>query len=123
RVSTDFEGGSATVDAIDQESRIIRFMPGGDPQRGWTCWWYLQLDGLAAGEIATLELRGSDRPSRNNGKDTDKPLSPAWAMQARAAFSTDGTTRRQTESGKRETEKITYEITGTGMPIWIAWGP
>src|SRR5438477_533546 len=34
RVSTDFEGGSARVESIDQAARVIRFMPGGDPGRG-----------------------------------------------------------------------------------------
>ena len=31
-VSTDFEGGSAIIESIDTENRLIRFMPGGDPK-------------------------------------------------------------------------------------------
>ncbi len=34
-----FEGGSAKVEGIDQQNAVIRFKPGGDPQRGWPCWW------------------------------------------------------------------------------------
>lgn len=122
-VSTDFEGGSAIVESIDEEASLIRLMPGGDPQRGWPCWWYLRVDGLAAGKTVKLELRGSDRPARNNGADTGKPLSPNWAMPARASISSDGETWHHSELGKREVATITYEITGTGTPLWIAWGP
>jgi len=123
RVSTDFEGGSAKVEAIDQAARVIRFMPDGDPRRGWACWWYLRVDGVAKGERVTLNLGGSDRPTRNNGKDTDKPLAASWAMPARAMFSTEGKTWRHTAPGKREGARLLYEVTGTGCPLWVAWGP
>ncbi len=123
RVSTDFEGGSAQVEAIDQTTRVIRFMPAGDPQRGWPCWWYLRVDGVARDERLTLDLAGSDRPSRNNGKDTGKPLAASWAMPARATFSTDGKAWRHTASGQRAGSRIRYEVTGTGGPLWVAWGP
>jgi hypothetical protein len=123
RVSTDFEGGSARVESIDQATRVIRFMPDGNPQRGWPCWWYLRVDGVAKDEHVTLSLAGSDRPSRNDGKDTGKPLGPGWAMPARATFSTDGQTWRHTAPGKREGARILYEVTGAGGPLWVAWGP
>jgi len=123
RVSTDFEGGSARVESIDQATRMVRFMPGGDPQRGWPCWWYLRVDGVAKDERVTLSLAGSDRPARNDGQDTGKPLGAGWAMPARAMFSTDGATWRHTEPGKREGARIRYEVMGTGGPLWVAWGP
>ncbi len=123
QVFTDFEGGSARVESVDQAARVIRFMPGGDPQRGWACWWALRVEGVAPGETLTLDLGGSDRPTRNNGQDTDKPLSPAWAMPMRAAFSTDGQTWRHTEPGRRDGVRMRYTVTGTGAPLWIAWGP
>jgi hypothetical protein len=124
RVRTDFEGGSARVESIDQAARVIRFMPGGDPERGWPCWWSLRVEGVAKGEKLTLDLAGSDRPARNNGVDTGKPLAPGWAMPGRAALSTDdGATWRQTEPGHRDGARTRYEVTGTGEPLWIAWGP
>ncbi len=123
RVSTGFEGGSARVESVDQSARVIRFMPGGDPQRGWPCWWYLRVDGAAKSERLTLNLAGSDRPARNNGKDTGQPLAASWAMPARATFSTDGQTWRHSAPGKREGARMLYEVTGTGGPLWIAWGP
>ena len=80
RVSTDFEGGSARIESIDQAARIIRFMPDGNPQRGWPCWWYLRVDGVAQDEKITLDLAGSDRPTRNNGQDTSEPLKKDWRL-------------------------------------------
>ncbi|MBI5800514.1 MAG: zinc carboxypeptidase [Verrucomicrobia bacterium] len=123
RVSTDFEGGAARVESVDQAARVIRFMPGGDPQRGWPCWWYLRVDGVAKDERVTLDLAGSDRPTRNNGQDTGKPLAASWAMPGRATFSTEGKTWQHTAPGKKEGARILYEVTGTGGPLWVAWGP
>lgn len=122
-VKTDFEGGSAQVDSIDSAAREIKLRPGGDPARGWPCWWFVRIDGLGAGERAILILRGSERPARNNGSDTGKPLSPNWAMPAAAAVSDDGEAWRQTELGTRETDRITYPLVGNGGPLWVAWGP
>jgi len=49
-VDTNFEGASATGIEIDQTARRISFMPGGDPDRGWPCWWYLRINGITPGE-------------------------------------------------------------------------
>lgn len=123
RVSTDFEGGSALVESIDQAARVIRLMPGGDPQRGWPCWWFLRVDGAEKDERLMIDLGGSDRPARNNGKDTGQPLDPKWTMPMKATFSTDRTTWRHTAPRQREGNRSLYELTGTGGPLWIAWGP
>lgn len=123
RVSTGFDGGSATIDAIDSAKREIHLRPGGDPARGWACWWFVRIEGLGAGEQATLVLRGSERTTRNNGQDTGKPLSQDWAMPIAAAVSDDGKTWRQTGLGTRETDRISYPLEGTGGPLWVAWGP
>lgn len=123
RVLTDFEGASARIEAVDQAARVIRFMPGGDPERGWPCWWSLRVEGIAKDEKVTLDLGSSDLPARNNGQNTGKPLAAAWAMPGRAAFSTDGTTWQHTEPGHRDGARMRYEVTGTGGPLWIAWGP
>jgi hypothetical protein len=123
RVSTDFEGGSARIESVDSEARVVRFMPGGDPQRGWPCWWYLRVDGVARNEQLTLDLAGSDLPSRNKGTNTGKPLAASWAMPARATFSTDARTWRHTAPGRRDGARILYEVAGTGGPLWVAWGP
>lgn len=122
-VTTDFEGGSAVVDAIDPVRREIRVCPGGDPARGWPCWWYLRIDGLAADQTVTVVVRGSERPARNNGHDTGKPLASNWALPAQAAVSDDGVTWRQTAPGTRDGDRVSYPLTGTGGPVWVAWGP
>jgi hypothetical protein len=123
RVSTDFEGGSATVESIDQEKRVIHLTPGGDPQRGWPCWWYARIDGLEKDERLLVSVGASKLPARNNGKDTGKPLSANWSTPNRAAFSTDAKTWQQTEPGRRSDGRMNYELAGTGEPLWIAWGP
>lgn len=123
RISTDFEGGSARVQQVDETTRTLRFMPAGDPQRGWPCWWYLRMDGVPKGEVWTVDLGGSDSPARDNGKDTGRPLNAAWAMPERAALSTDGVTWTQTDPGRRQDTRMLYQITGTGSPLWLAWGP
>src|SRR5687767_11430688 len=92
RVDTNFEGGSARVETIDQVLRIVRIVPAGDPERGWPCWWYLRLDGTGSDYPVTVDLGGSDLPARNNGKNTGKPLASSWAMPMRATFSIDGET-------------------------------
>jgi len=123
RVASDFEGGSVRVLSIDQEQRIIRFTPGGDPERGWPCWWSFRIDGTRAGEAVILELKGSPLPARNNGKETGKPLASSWAMPAQAAISDDGVKWQHTKPGTLHEGSMRYEISGTGKPIHVAWGP
>ncbi len=122
-VKTDFEGGSATVDRVDEAKREIHLRPGGNPARGWPCWWYVRIEGLGKGESATLVLRGSVRSARNNGQDTGKPLAPNWAMPAAATVSDDGRTWRQTGLGQRTPDHIAYPLVGNGGALWVAWGP
>lgn len=122
-VTTDFEGGSAVVDAVDSVRCEVRIRPGGDPERGWPCWWYLRIDGLATGREVRVVVRGSERPARDNGRDTGEPLASAWSLPTRAAFSADGVTWRQTDPGQREADHVTYRLAGTGGPLWVAWGP
>ncbi|WP_197454011.1 M14-type cytosolic carboxypeptidase [Caulifigura coniformis] len=123
RVASDFEGGSVQVLSIDQAQRVIRFTPGGDPERGWPCWWSFRIDGSREGETITLDLKGSPLSARNNGKETGKPLASSWAMPAQAAISSDGVAWRQTKPGTLQDGAMRYEISGTGQPIHVAWGP
>lgn len=122
-VRVDFEGGSARNISIDQSARTIRFMPGGDPNRGWACWWYLRVEGTQADQPIQLLLDASDLPTRNNGALTDKPLDAGWSMPARAAVSTDGEHWTQTEPGRRDGPTMTYQVTPRGPTTWVAWGP
>lgn len=123
KVRTDFEGGSALVENIDQAGKTIRFMPGGDPQRGWACWWYLRVDGIGKGETWTFDLAASNKPTRDGGKNLPNPLPAYWSQPDRATISTDGQTWLHTALGKREGKRILYTVTGNGGPLWIAWGP
>ena len=123
KVSSDFEGGSVRVLSVNAGRRSIAFTPGGDPNRGWPCWWFFRLDGLEKDQTAVLELSGSPAPARNDGRDTGKPLDAGWAMPERAAISSDGSSWRQTDPGERAGPVMRYKIGGTGGPLWVAWGP
>jgi len=124
RVSTDFEGGSARVESIDQAGRVVRFVPGGDPARGWPCWWSLRVEGVTKGERLTLDLGASPLPTRNQGVATNKPLASSWAMPGQASFSTDdGHTWEPTGKGERAGDRIRYQVVAEGDSIRVAWGP
>ncbi len=123
RVSTDFEGASAVVLEVDQAARSILFTPGGDPARGWPCWWYFRVDGAAAGETVEFRLRGSSATIEQDNGRLQKPLSPQWAMPDRATFSADAQTWEHTQPGSRLADSITYRVQSLGSPIFLAWGP
>ena len=58
-VESDFEGASVSEVEIDNAARSISFRPGGDPMRGWPCWWFFRVKGITPGETITLRLQGS----------------------------------------------------------------
>lgn len=121
--TADFEGGSARILDIDQQSGTVRFMPAGTPDRGWTCWWALRLDNVESGQRLTLELNASDQPTRNNGQMTGKPLDASWALAERASLSTDGRTWKHSTPGKRDGSRMLYEVVAESRWLWVAWGP
>src|SRR5262245_1392067 len=95
-VESDFEGASVAAVEIDEAARSISFMPGGDPQRGWPCWWYFRVSGITPGETITLRLRGSTATAARPGAPPARPLSPVWATPTQATFSVDGITWQHT---------------------------
>jgi hypothetical protein len=122
-VETNFEGASVSRVVIDEASRSIDFTPGGDPARGWPCWWCFKIDGVQPGEVLTLRLRGSDATTEQPGGALSKPLSAAWAMPERATFSTDGVLWAHTEKGTRENEVMLYTVRPDTRSVYVAWGP
>jgi hypothetical protein len=122
-VSTDFEGGSAKVVAIDQRTRTVRITPGGDPARGWPCWWYVRIDGLAEGDTLSLEVAPVDALLVGPGKNRGKPLAAAWCQPERAAVSHDGSTWRHTDAGRPAGGAMSYTVQSRGESVWLAWGP
>lgn len=106
RVRTDFPGGSAKVEGIDQESRTIRLTPTPHPDRGWACWWYFKLEGLKPGETVTLDV-GTD----------------SFAKPDRAMFSLDDRTWTHTAPGERQGNRIVYRHRVEQPAMWFAWGP
>ena len=123
-VESDFEGASVKVLSTDEAAQSVSFMPGGDANRGWPCWWYFRMTGLDQSKPLKLELHGSDaiRP-QDNGKPTDKPLEPSWAMPQRATFSVDGKTWKHTGLGQKVDKAMVYEFKPESSSVIVAWGP
>lgn len=106
-VASDFEGASVAAVEIDNATRSVSFTPGGDPKRGWPCWWYLRVNGITPGETITLRLRSSS----------------SWAMPEQATFSTDGKTWLHTGKGTRQAGAILYTVQPDAASVFVAWGP
>ncbi|MBI3881430.1 MAG: zinc carboxypeptidase [Verrucomicrobia bacterium] len=123
RIFTDFEGGSARVESIDQQTRTIRFSPAGDAKRGWPCWWFLRADGMPEGGTIAFDLSPSKELIAQEGSNQGKPLAADWAMPERATFSTDGIAWQHTEPGRKQDGRIVYEVKAGAPTLWLAWGP
>lgn len=117
-VVADFEGASVRDVAINEQERSVSFMPGGDPERGWPCWWYFRIDGIGLKEEITLRLRGS-----NAAIAQQQPLSATWAMPAQATYSIDGESWLHTAVGERQGEWMVYKLTPNASSLYVAWGP
>ncbi len=125
-VVSDFEGASVRDVEINDAARSISFMPGGDPVRGWPCWWYFRIDGIVPGETIYLKLRGSTAtvPGKDTGtKSESKPLAAVWAMPEQATFSTDGESWLHSESGMRQDDWMIYALKPMAKSVYVAWGP
>ncbi|MDQ3625140.1 MAG: M14-type cytosolic carboxypeptidase [Verrucomicrobiota bacterium] len=122
-VSTDFEGGSATIEALDPAAQTIRLRPAGDPARGWPCWWYLRVDGLAPGSELQVEVLAAAGKIPQTGPYLGRPLPASWSQPVRAAWSTDGRAWRHTAPGEKRAEAMVYRCTAATESVWLAWGP
>jgi hypothetical protein len=105
-VDADFPGGSGVVEEIEQQRRFIRICPTAHKDRGWVCWWYVQITGVTPGE--TIEVEVGDAP---------------WATPLRAAISTDNVVWTQTGAGQKNGKRMRYSITADSETVWLAWGP
>ncbi|MCX7422876.1 MAG: M14 family zinc carboxypeptidase [Planctomycetia bacterium] len=122
-VASDFEGASVREVEVDEAIRSISFMPGGDPVRGWPCWWYFKINGITPGEAITLRLRGSTATVPKPGSPLQKPLAASWSMPAQATFSIDGQTWLHTGKGTRQDEWMIYTLKSEAASVFVAWGP
>lgn len=105
-VSIDFPGGSGEVLDIDQEARTIRLVPTPHRDRGWSCWWYVRVDGIRCGDTIAIDIGNAP-----------------WATPDRAAFSTDNRRWVQTAQGTRDGKRIVYRQRVDSETAWFAWGP
>lgn len=123
-IESDFEGASVRVVSSDDATQTVRFMPGGDPKRGWPCWWQFRLTGLDVARPLILELQASDLPMpQANGVPSNKPLAGEWAMGERASYSVDGKTWKHTEPGRKQDGRMTYTLNANAPTLLVAWGP
>ncbi len=122
-VASQFEGASVSGVEVDNGTRTIKFMPGGDPVRGWPCWWYFRIDGITPGETITLQLRGSTATVDKPRSPLQKPLASSWAMPAQATFSIDGKTWLHTGKGSKDGELMIYTLRPEAASVFVAWGP
>ena len=122
-IASDFEGASVRNVEIDNAARRISFMPGGDPERGWPCWWYFRVNGLTPGETITLRLSGSTATLAKPGASLAKPLAASWAMPEQATYSTDGVNWLHTEKGTKQDAEISYTLKAEAASVYVAWGP
>lgn len=120
-VESNFEGASVSDLKIDEGQRSVSFAPGGDPERGWPCWWYFKITDVKPGETITLRLHGS--PALMPRESPPKPLAGVWAKPDRATFSTDGKTWSHTDLGTSEGSETSYQIKVDGSSVFVAWGP
>jgi len=72
-IHTDFSGGSAEVEDIDQERRLLRIKPTPHKNRGWICWWHFRCEGITpGGTITAFSLDGETwrqtPPGKRRGK-------------------------------------------------------
>jgi len=122
-VSTNFEGGSANVLASNNNPQSVQIEPGGNPDRGWPCWWFLRVDGVNPSQPLEVKVTasGATLPAIL-GKQARK-LAPAWALPKCAAISGDGRAWSRTAPGERHGNAMAYRITAPSNTVWIAWGP
>jgi hypothetical protein len=105
-VESRFPGGSALVEGIDQQNRVIRVKPTPHADLGWICWWYFKVTGIEPGEMLTLDVGEG-----------------VWATPDQAAFSLDQRAWRHTAPGQRKEKRIVYRQQVDGPEAWFAWGP
>jgi hypothetical protein len=105
-VTTDFPGGSAKVEGIDQTNRVVRLTPFPHPDRGWACWWYFKLTGVQPGETVTVEVSGMN-----------------FALPDQAMFSSDNQHWTHTAKGQRDKQGVRFQQRLDTATVWFAWGP
>jgi hypothetical protein len=106
QVASDFPGGSAQVESLDQQARSLTIRPSSHKDTGWECWWSFRLSGITPGETIQLTVKGMD-----------------FALPRQASFSYDGKAWQHSQPGKSEKGQVTYTLKFDRDQVWLAWGP
>ena len=123
QVSSDFPSGSAKVLELDPASNTVHITPAGDPKRGWPCWWYFRLDGVATNQPVVLEVTANQGVVQTETPGETRKLPANYSLPVYAAFSTDGTNWDHTAKGERQGDRTIYHIPASTSTLWLAWGP
>ena len=116
KVSINMEGASAKNILVSGNS--ITFHPGGDGDRGFTCWWYAKVEGVDTSKpfSVTVDAAGL-KQSR------DRAIGSYWALPDRMTFSYDQTNWLHSGIGKNNKTSSTWAIKKPERStVWVAWG-
>ena len=122
-VTTDFEGASARVLSLDPVTQTIRITPGGNPERGWPCWWSLRVTGVDLARPLVLRVLANTPDITSEGGNKHVRLGADWSLPDRVSVSTNGVVWAQSEIGERQGDQTTYSIQPEASNLWLAWGP
>lgn len=118
-LSTNFPGGSAEIRSLNPDTAEIHIQPANTPGRGWPCWWYFRLDGLAVGQTVRVKVSGNPTAFRES-----TVLDASWCQPDRAAISIDDVAWSQTPLCQRTADRTAvYTFDAPAERVWLAWGP
>lgn len=119
-VTSNFEGGNAQLVSLDHRTQTVRIMPARIEDRGWPCWWSLNIAGLSPATPLQLEVQAQSLAYRDH-----QVLAPSWCQPKHAWLSADGgATWFASPAGSLSADKVMiYRIPVDRSELRIAWGP
>ena len=123
QVTSNFEGGSARVLAVDPVTQTVRITPAGDSSRGMPVWWYLRLDGVDTNKLITLEVVANEAIMHTDVSGNFQKIPPAVSLPLQATFSVNSKEWLHTAPGVRQDNRMIYQLSPGASTVWLAWGP
>ncbi len=119
KVVSDFEGASVRAIDTDQAARSISFSPGGDPARGWPCWWYFRIDGITPERDDHVAIAGLD----GNAREAEAAV--GFLGDARSSNLFDRWRDLAAHRGRPDAGRVDdlHAQAGCRSRSFVAWGP
>ncbi|MCM8524995.1 MAG: M14-type cytosolic carboxypeptidase [Lentisphaeraceae bacterium] len=116
KVSSDFTGASAKN--IQISANHLTLSPGGEGDRGFTCWWYVKVENVNLSEPFSVTVNAAGlKQSRNRG------IGSFWALPDKMSYSYDNKNWVHSENGTKSKNKATWTVKNPQQStIWVAWG-